>query len=103
MIVVTGAAGFIGSNIVASLNDAGRTDIVVCDRLECGDKWRNLAKAAFVDFVPPEELAAWLRQRDGVDAIIHMGAISATTATDGDLVMNTNFRLSLDLLDVCTA
>ena len=103
MIVVTGAAGFIGSNIVAALNDAGRTDIVVCDRLESGDKWRNLQKAVFVDFVPPDELAGWIAGRGDVDAVIHMGAISATTATDGDEVIETNFRFSLRLLDLCTA
>ena len=102
MIVVTGAAGFIGSNIVASLNEAGRTDIAVCDTFGHGDKWRNLAKAGFVDWIPPAQLMDWLRGRDDVDAIVHMGAISATTATDGDEVMDINFRLSLALLDHCT-
>lgn len=102
MIVVTGAAGFIGSNIVAALNEAGRTDIAVCDRLGCDDKWRNLRNAGFVDFIPPTELALWLAARTDVEAIIHMGAISATTATDGDEVMAANFNLSLHLLDHCT-
>ncbi len=102
MIVVTGAAGFIGSNIVAALNAAGRSDIAVCDWLGNGDKWRNLAKAAFVDFVPPPELDGWLRARGDIDAMIHMGAISATTASDGDAIVETNFRFSLRLLDFCT-
>ena len=102
MIVVTGAAGFIGSNIVASLNEAGQTGIVVCDMFGDGDKWRNLAKAGFVDWVPPHALIAWLRGRGDIEAVIHMGAISATTATDGDEVMETNFRFSLALLDFCT-
>jgi ADP-L-glycero-D-manno-heptose 6-epimerase len=102
MIVITGAAGFIGSNLVASLNDAQRTDIVICDRLEHGEKWRNLRTSVFADFVFPEKLGAWLRQRNDIDAVIHMGAISATTATDGDEVIDTNFRFSLDLLDYCT-
>lgn len=103
MIVITGAAGFIGSNFVATLNAQGRTDIAICDFFESGDKWRNLAKSAFVDVVPPALLMEWLAKRRDVDAVIHMGAISATTALDGDLVMETNFRLSLALLDHCTA
>jgi len=102
MILVTGAAGFIGSNFLATLNERGRTDLVVCDRLHRGDKWRNLRGAAFVDFVPPADLNAWLARNSALDAVIHMGAISATTATDGDQVMETNFRLSLALLDYCT-
>jgi ADP-L-glycero-D-manno-heptose 6-epimerase len=103
MIVVTGAAGFIGSNIVAALNERGQNQIAVCDFFEHGDKWRNLAKAAFVEWVPPARLVDWLEGRRDVEAVIHMGAISATTASDGDLVMETNFRFSLQLLDWCTA
>ena len=102
MFLVTGGAGFIGSNIVASLNEAGSTDVVVSDLLGRDDaKWRNLAKHQVVDLVPPAELARWLEKRK-LDAVIHMGAISDTTATDGDLVMENNFRLSLRLLDWCT-
>lgn len=101
MLLVTGGAGFIGSNIVAALNEAGRADVVVSDFLGHDGKWRNLAKRQLADFVPPADLAAWLQGRK-LDAIFHMGAISETTATDGDLVMETNFRLSLRLLDWCT-
>jgi ADP-L-glycero-D-manno-heptose 6-epimerase len=102
MLLVTGGAGFIGSNVVAALNDAGRADVVVCDALGHDGKWRNLAKRQLADIVPPAELPDWLKGRR-LDAVIHLGAISETTATDGDLVIETNFRLSMRLLDWCTA
>ncbi|MCC8936479.1 ADP-glyceromanno-heptose 6-epimerase [Bradyrhizobium sp. Arg68] len=102
MFLVTGGAGFIGSNVVAALNDAGHSDVVVSDILGSDGKWRNLAKRQLADVVPPAELADWLKGRR-LEAVIHLGAISETTATDGDLVIETNFRLSLRLLDWCTA
>jgi ADP-L-glycero-D-manno-heptose 6-epimerase len=102
MLLVTGGAGFIGSNVVAALNDAGHAEVAVCDLLGHDGKWRNLAKRQLADLVPPADLAGWLNGRR-LDAIVHLGAISETTATDGDLVIETNFRLSLRLLDWCTA
>jgi ADP-L-glycero-D-manno-heptose 6-epimerase len=101
MLLVTGGAGFIGSNVVAALNEAGRADVVVCDVLGHDGKWRNLAKRQLADIVPPSEILDWIKGRKP-DAVIHLGAISDTTATDGDLVIATNFRLSRHLLDWCT-
>jgi ADP-L-glycero-D-manno-heptose 6-epimerase len=74
----------------------------VCDVLGHDGKWRNLAKRQLADIVPPAELPGWLNGRR-LDAVVHLGAISETIATDGDLVIETNFRLSMRLLDWCTA
>jgi ADP-L-glycero-D-manno-heptose 6-epimerase len=101
MLLVTGGAGFIGSNVVAALNEAGRADIVVNDVLGTDQKWRNLAKRQVADVVAPADLFRWLDERK-LDAVVHMGAISDTTATDADLVMENNFRTSMRLLDWCT-
>lgn len=104
MIVVTGGAGFIGSNIVARLCAEDRHDVVVCDRMEEAalGKWKNLAKHGIADFWSPEELFGKLeRHADRVEAIVHMGAISSTTEADADLIMRTNFSLSRDLWDWC--
>jgi ADP-L-glycero-D-manno-heptose 6-epimerase len=102
MLLVTGGAGFIGSNVVAALNQAGRTDVVVNDVFGSDHKWRNLAKRQIADVVAPADLPRWLEGRK-LEAVIHMGAISSTTATDADLVMENNVRCSLRLLDWCTA
>src|ERR1700682_976571 len=90
MLLVTGGAGFIGSNVVAALNDAGRSDVVICDFLGQDGKWRNLAKRQLADVVPPAELMDWLKGRR-LDAVIHLGAISEITATDGRVVIQTNY------------
>ena len=104
MIVVTGGAGFIGSNIVSRLCAEDRWDVVVCDRLEDANlgKWRNIAKSPIADFWQPEELFLQLeRHAERVAAIVHMGAISSTTEQDADLILRTNFSLSRDLWDWC--
>jgi ADP-L-glycero-D-manno-heptose 6-epimerase len=102
MLLITGGAGFIGSNVVASLNEAGRTDIAVGDSLGSDGKWRNLGSRQLADIIPPDELPHWLDGRK-LDAVVHLGAISSTTATDADAVIASNFRFSLRLLDWCAA
>jgi ADP-L-glycero-D-manno-heptose 6-epimerase len=102
MILVTGGAGFIGSNIVAALNAAGRDDVAVCDFLGGGVKWRNLAKASVSDIVAPEDLPDFLAANaKAIDAIVHMGAISSTTETNVELIVETNYRLSRRLWRFC--
>lgn len=103
MYVVTGGAGFIGSNIVYGLERRGLGPVVVVDHLSDGDKWRNLAKRELADVIRPEALSAFLLANAAlIEAVIHMGAISATTETDVDLIFENNFRLSLDLWQWCT-
>lgn len=102
MIVVTGGAGFIGSNLVAGLEAHGHSDIVICDVLGSGDKWRNIAKREIRDIVHPERLFDYLNgHMDQVEAIFHMGAISSTTETDADLIIDTNVALSRRLWKWC--
>jgi ADP-L-glycero-D-manno-heptose 6-epimerase len=103
MKLVTGGAGFIGSNIVASLCDRGEP-VAICDRLRSQEKWRNIAKRDLVDIVTPENLQDWLNVYGAsVDAVIHMGAISSTVERDADLITEVNFRLSLFLWRWCAA
>jgi len=102
MYLVTGGAGMIGSNIVAELAGAGH-EVVVCDWLRQDDRWRNLAKHDVADVIMPEALPAWLAAYGSrLRGIIHMGAISATTETDVDSIVQNNIRLTLDLWDWCT-
>ena len=98
--IVTGGAGFIGSNIVADMSP--RSDVVVSDWLGSDERWRNLSKHDIADMIVPEQLADFLEgHKDQIDAIIHMGAISSTTETDVDLIMRNNFSLSRDLWRWC--
>ncbi|MDC0033209.1 ADP-glyceromanno-heptose 6-epimerase [Alphaproteobacteria bacterium] len=102
MILVTGGAGFIGSNLVAGLETRGANDIVVCDRLGTNEKWRNIAKRDLSDLITPDDLPKFVESNGPrLDAIFHLGAISATTETDVDLIVESNFRLSRDLWLQC--
>jgi ADP-L-glycero-D-manno-heptose 6-epimerase len=102
MIVVTGGAGFIGSNLVAALcQRAG--DVVVADRLGHDDKWRNLAKHFVAEFVAPERLIDFLNANvAAVETIFHLGASSSTTERDVDFIVSNNFTLSLALWRWCS-
>ena len=102
MIIVTGGAGFIGSCILAALQDAGYRDLVVIDYLGTDEKWKNIAKRELADCVHPDDADAYLAAHaDEVQAIIHMGAISSTTETDADLINRSNFNLTHKLWDFC--
>lgn len=103
MFLVTGGAGFIGSNLVAGLHESGLGPIAVCDRFDHPEKWKNLAKHPVKEFIQPEDSLAWLMNRDEpVDAIFHLGAISSTTETDTDAILANNLTLSQDLWRYCT-
>ena len=104
MIVITGGAGFIGSNILAALEERGETGLVVCDRLRNHDKWKNIGKRELTDLVHPEQLFDFLAaNREPLKAVIHMGAVSSTTETDADHIIANNFSLSLALWKWCSA
>jgi len=95
MIVITGGAGFIGSNLVACLEARGGPGLVVVDRLRTTEKWRNLGKRELLEIVPPDLMFEYLDDhRSAIDGVFHLGAISSTMEADADLVVHSNFTLS---------
>lgn len=93
--IVTGAAGFIGSNLVKALNARGVGDIIAVDNLTRGDKFRNLADCEIADYLDKKELVDMLAAGD-LD-----GAVEAVLHQDGRYMMDNNYRYSLELLDFC--
>jgi ADP-L-glycero-D-manno-heptose 6-epimerase len=102
-VVVTGAAGFIGSNIVKGLNDRGITDVIAVDDLTHGDKFRNLADLKIADYVDRDSFySAFAEGGFGkVDAVFHEGACSDTMEQDGKYMMDNNYRVSCSLFHTC--
>ncbi len=100
MILVTGGAGFIGSNLHAALVARG-VETAVADRLGRDGKWRNLAKHPPAQLIPPDDIEAFLDSRPPLEMIYHFGAISDTTATDGDVAWATNVELSRTVWHWC--
>ncbi len=102
MIIVTGGAGFIGSNMLAALEARGIFDIVVVDRLRNGIKWRNIARRELLSLVDPDDIFSFLRKNSSqIEIIVHMGAVSSTNEVDADKVLVNNFSLSLALWEWC--
>jgi ADP-L-glycero-D-manno-heptose 6-epimerase len=102
LIIVTGGAGFIGSNITAGLEARGYGDIAIIDSLGSGDKWKNIAKRELAAVARPCDAFDFLRRREReISCVIHMGAVSDTTETDADLIAETNFTFSWNLWEYC--
>ncbi|MFW7343570.1 ADP-glyceromanno-heptose 6-epimerase [Pollutimonas sp. H1-120] len=105
MIVVTGGAGFIGSNIVRGLNLRGHTDILVVDDLTEGDKFLNLVDGKIADYLHKDDFRQRIAkgQIQNIEAIFHQGACSDTTERNGHYMLDNNYRVTLELFQHCQA
>ena len=100
--IVTGAAGFIGSRLVAGLNRRGMTNVIAVDNLAHADKFRNLADCEIADYIDHAEFIAHLERFEGeVSALFHQGACSDTMETDGRYMLDNNYEFSKRLLHWC--
>jgi ADP-L-glycero-D-manno-heptose 6-epimerase len=103
MIIITGGAGMIGSIIAWHLNTKlGRDDLVIVDRISHEAQWQNLVHRHYVEYLDRDQLFDFIEDNDEVDAIIHMGAISATTERDFNKLVEANIHYSQDLWSWCT-
>jgi ADP-L-glycero-D-manno-heptose 6-epimerase len=102
-VVVTGGAGFIGRNLIAGLNAAGEDHILVVDELGHTEKWRNLQGLRFEDYLEKDAFRRLVQEErlDGVRAILHMGACSATTETDASFLVDNNYQVTRELCAWC--
>ncbi|QQS34414.1 MAG: ADP-glyceromanno-heptose 6-epimerase [Acidobacteriota bacterium] len=91
-IIVTGGAGFIGSAVVWQLNELGYDDILIVDRLDETDKWKNLVPLRFDDYVDADDFADEMDMHDDTEVVFHLGACSSTTETDADYMFRNNFE-----------
>lgn len=101
MIIVTGGAGFIGSCVVRSLNEAGRSDIVIVDNISETDKWMNMRNKKYIKYVHKSRFLEELPTYENVKAIVHMGAQSSTTERDFDYLWENNFEYTKALWNYC--
>ncbi len=105
MIVVTGGAGFIGSNVVKAINEAGRDDILVVDNMTNGAKFHNVVDCQVSDYLDKSAFRALLNQDrwpgDDIDVVFHLGACSTTTEWDGRYMLDNNYQYSKELLAFC--
>ena len=104
MIIVTGGAGFIGSNLIHALNRQGYDDILLVDNLTNGHKMHNIADLTIADYMDKQDFIAQLEEANfspNVKAVFHQGACSATTEWDGHYVMENNYNYSKRLLHWC--
>ena len=101
MIAVTGGAGFIGSNIIKGLNDAGETEILVVDNLSNGEKHLNLNSLSIADYIDKNDYLSNLDKLQNVSSVFHQGACSSTTEQDGKYMMFNNYEYSKILLNYC--
>lgn len=101
MIVVTGAAGFIGRNVVAALNDRGVEELILVDRLGTDEKWKNLLGLRFEDLLDPDQYLQRLREGRAPDTVglIHLGACSATTERDAGFLLRNNYQYTRELCE----